>query len=230
LTSDAQKSGFLRGARAVSPILVGIVPFGLIFGVTASAADVPTWAAWASSFIVFAGAAQLAIVDILGSGGTAAIAILTAIVINARHLMYSADLGRYTASEPLGKKMSMAYVLTDQAYLIWKQEFPDPAVAAGYRRYYLGGALTLWVVWQISTTVGFFLGTAIPASWSLEFAIPLTFLALLILAVRDRPGVVAALAGGTVALAAISMPYNLGLMIGAIAGVSAGITSERWFT
>lgn len=212
----------------MSPILVGIVPFGLIFGVTASAADVDTWAAWASSFIVFAGAAQLAIVDILGSGGTAAVAILTAIVINARHLMYSADLGRYAASEPLGKKMSMAYVLTDQAYLIWKQEFPEPGAGVGYRRYYLGGAVTLWVTWQVSTTAGFFLGAAIPASWSLEFAIPLTFLALLILAVRDKPGFVAAIAGGAVALVALSMPYNLGLVMGAIAGVSAGITSERW--
>lgn len=227
---DAQKPRFLQGARAVSPILVGIVPFGLIFGVTASAADVVTWAAWASSFIVFAGAAQLAIVDILGSGGTAAVAILTAVVINARHLMYSADLGRYAASEPLGKKISMAYVLTDQAYLIWKHEFPVPVSGVGYRQYYLGGALTLWTTWQIATTAGFFLGAAIPASWSLEFAIPLTFLALLILAVRDKPGFVAAIAGGAVALVAVSMPYNLGLAIGAVAGVSAGITSERWFT
>jgi len=184
---DHQTSRFFQGARAISPILVGIVPFGLIFGVTASASDVPTWAAWASSFIIFAGAAQLAIVDILGSGGTAAVAILTAVVINARHLMYSADLGRYA----LRSKMSMAYVLTDQSYLVWKQEFPENNATTGYRSYFFGGALTLWTTWQISTSAGFVLGAAIPASWSLEFAIPLTFLALLVLAVRDRPGLVA---------------------------------------
>jgi len=227
---DQQTSRFFEGARAVSPILIGVVPFGLIFGVTASAASVSTWATWASSFIIFAGAAQLAVVDILGSGGTAAVAILTAVVINARHLMYSADLGSYTGSEPLRSKISMAYVLTDQAYLIWKQEFPDPGASTGYRSYYLGGALTLWMSWQISTSAGFVLGAAIPASWSLEFAIPLTFLALLVLAVKDKPGLVAAVAGGAVALAAVSMPYNLGLVMGAIAGVGAGLVSERWLT
>jgi len=225
---DPQDSRFFQGARAVAPILIGIVPFGLIFGVTASATDVPTWAAWASSFIIYAGAAQLAVVDIMGSGGTAVIAILTAVVINARHLMYSADFGRYAGSEAARSKIPMAYVLTDQAYLIWKQEFPEPGATTGYRSYYFGGAVTLWLTWQVATTSGFVLGAAIPTSWSLEFAIPLTFLALLVLAVKDKPGLVAAVAGGGVALVAISMPYNLGLVLGAIAGVAAGITSERW--
>ena len=224
-----QKSLWLEGVRTVSPILLGVIPFGLIFGVTASASDVPTLAAWASSFIIFAGASQLAIVEVLGNGGAAAVAILTAVVINARHLMYSADMGRYATDEPLRMKLSMAYLLTDQAYLISSHRFPEPKEKAGFTPFYLGGALTLWIVWQISTTAGFVLGTAIPASWSLEFAIPLVFLALLVLAVKDKPGLIAAVVGGTIAVAAVGMPYSLGLLIGALAGVGAGITSERWF-
>lgn len=215
------------GARAVSPLIFGVAPFGLVFGVTAIAADVPTIAAWASSFIVFAGASQIAIVELMDGGGTPVIAVVTAIVINARHLMYSADMGRYTVSVPLRTKAAVGYLLTDQAYLVTANRFPDPTVGRGTIAFYFGGAVALWTTWQITTTAGMVLGAAIPESWSLEFAIPLTFMALLVLAIRDRPQLVAAATGGLVALAAVGMPYNLGLMAGAAAGIVAGLTAER---
>ena len=218
------------GVRDVAPILLSVAPFGLIFGVTAAAADVPALAAWASSFIVFAGASQIAIVEILDGGGAAIVALITAIVINARHLMYSADMGRYTATTPLRTKVSVAYLLTDQAYLVTSHRYPDPKAPPSAIPYYFGAGLGLWTTWQISTTVGMVLGASIPASWSLEFAVPLTFMALLVLAIRDKPGLVAAAVGGTVAVAAMTLPYNLGLLVGATAGVVAGMVSERWFT
>lgn len=216
------------GVRAVSPILLGVIPFGLIFGVTAATADVPLLAAWASSFIVFAGASQIAIVEVLDGGGAPVVAVLTAVIINARMLMYSADTGRYTASESLRTKLGVAYLLTDQAYLVSTHRFPDPSNAVGFVRFYVAGGLTLWTTWQISTTIGIVAGTAVPASWSLEFAIPLTFMALLVLAVKDRPGLLAAAVGGAVAVAAVGLPYHLGLPLGTVAGIAAGMTSEGW--
>ena len=227
---DTTESMWLDGARSVSPILIGVAPFGLIFGVTAANSDVPTLAAWASSFIVFAGAAQLSIIDVLGTGGAAIVAIFTAIVINSRHLMYSADMGRYTSGQPMWRKVAMAYLLTDQAYLISSHRFRDPRASASFTSFYLGAALTLWITWQITTTAGFLIGASIPESWSLEFAIPLTFLALLVVAVKDKPGLVAAATGGIVALVAIGLSYHLGLVAGALAGVVAGVASERWTT
>ena len=228
--TDATESMWLDGARSISPILIGVAPFGLIFGVTATNSDVPTLAAWASSFIVFAGAAQLSIIEILGTGGAAIVAIFTAIVINSRHLMYSADMGRYTTGQPMWRKVAMAYLLTDQAYLISSHRFRDPNDSSSFSSFYFGAALTLWFTWQVTTTAGFLLGASVPESWSLEFAIPLTFLALLVVAVKDRPGLVAAITGGVVALLAIGLPYHLGLVAGALAGVVAGVVSERWMT
>jgi predicted branched-subunit amino acid permease len=225
---NTTKSMWLDGARSVSPILIGVAPFGLIFGVTAANSDVPTVAAWASSFIVFAGAAQLSIIEVLGTGGAAIVAIFTAIVINSRHLMYSADMGRYTANEPMWRKVAMAYLLTDQAYLISSHRFRDPSSSRSFSSFYFGAALTLWITWQITTTAGFLVGASIPESWSLEFAIPLTFLALLVVAVKDKPGLVAAATGGIVALAGIGLPYHLGLVAGALAGVAAGVATEKW--
>jgi predicted branched-subunit amino acid permease len=225
---DTTDTTWLDGARSVLPILIGVAPFGLIFGVTAVNSDVPNLPAWASSFIIFAGAAQLSIIEVLGTGGAAIVAVFTAIVINSRHLMYSADMGRYTATEPMWRKVVMAYLLTDQAYLISSHRFPDPRASASFSSFYLGAALTLWTTWQVTTTAGFVLGTSVPESWSLEFAIPLVFLALLVVAVKDTPGLVAAATGGFVALVAIGLPYHLGLLAGAFAGIAAGVTSERW--
>ncbi|MEN8041518.1 MAG: AzlC family ABC transporter permease [Actinomycetota bacterium] len=215
-----------EGARAVSPILLGVVPFGLIFGVTAANADVPQIAAWASSFIVFAGASQIALVEVMDSGGGPVIAVLTAVIINARMLMYSADMGRYTADVPLLAKLRSAYLLTDQAYLVSTHRFPDPATAKGFIPFYTAAGLTLWVTWQASTSAGMLLGAAIPASWSLEFAIPLTFMALLVLAVKDRPGLVAAIVGAAVAVALNGLPHHMGLPIGTLAGIVAGMIAE----
>jgi predicted branched-subunit amino acid permease len=220
---------WIDGITAVSPLLLGVAPFGLIFGVTAIAADVPPAAAWASSFIVFAGASQIAIVEVLGGGGAAIVALLTAVVINARHLMYSADMGRYTSPVPWFRRVPMAYLLTDQAYLTTTHRFPDPRSTEGLLPFYFGAALALWTTWQITTTAGMVLGAAVPESWSLDFAIPLTFMALLVHAIKDRPGVVAACVGAIVAVAAVGLPYSIGLLLGATAGVAAGMASERWF-
>ncbi len=217
------------GVRAVSPIMLGVIPFGLIFGVTAANADVPLLAAWASSFLIFAGASQIALVEVMDGGGAPVIAVLTAIIINARMLMYSADTGRYTAKEPLLTKLGVAYLLTDQAYLVTAHRFPDPGRTIGFVRFYVAAGLTMWTGWQISTTTGILLGAAIPESWSLEFAIPLTFMALLVLAVKDKPGLLAAVVGGSVAVAAVGLPYHLGLPLGTAAGIATGMLTERRF-
>jgi predicted branched-subunit amino acid permease len=142
--------------------------------------------------------------------------------------MYSADMGRYTSNESLGTKLGVAYLLTDQAYLVSTHRFPNPSHAVGFVRFYVAAGATLWIAWQITTTTGILLGAAIPESWSLEFAIPLTFIALLVLAVKDKPGLVAAAVGGAVAVAALGLPYHLGLVVGTVSGIVAGMLSERW--
>lgn len=214
----------------MSPILLGVIPFGLIFGVTTASADVPMLAAWASSIVVFAGASQIAMVEIMDGGGAPLIAVLTATIINARMLMYSADIGRYTARESLLTKLGIAYLLTDQAYLVSAHRFPEPSNAIGFVQFYVAAGLALWTTWQITTTTGMLLGSAIPESWSLKFAIPLTFMALLVLAVKDRPGLLAAVVGGVVAVAAVGLPYHLGLPLGTAGGIAAGMLSESRLT
>jgi 4-azaleucine resistance transporter AzlC len=224
-----------RGVRDVSPILVGIVPFGLVAGVAAVDAGLSPLQAVGLSMVVFAGASQLAIVDLLSRNAELAVVFLTAVVINLRMMMYSASIAPHFRTFRSGWKAVTSYLLTDQAYALSIARYGEDRLGATERRnYYLAVAASLWSVWQVCTVFGVLLGTGVPDSWGLAFAVPLVFLALLVPAVSNRPSAVAAVAGGGVAVAgevvvvggSPGLPFNLGLLLGAVAGVLAGVAAS----
>lgn len=178
------------------------------------------------SVLVFAGASQLAAIEILDNGGVVAVAVLSALMINLRFLMYSASLAPHMAEARVGSRLLVAYLLTDQAYALSLGRFTgrEPIAEPSIRlRYYLGVALTFWLTWQTATVVGAIGGGSIPDSIPLEFAIPLAFLALLVPAVTDRPTVAAALVGGIGTVVALELGAgDLSLVLGASAGIIAG--------
>ena len=221
------RAGLFDGMRSVVPLLVGVFPFALIFGVTAAGSSVGGGLGYASSLIIFAGAAQLATVQLLDENAAAAVVIATALVINARHVMYSAALAPHFRAFPRRWRWALPYVLTDQAFAVSISRYDAGTDPAYKRRFYLGAAMALWATWQAGSAIGVILGASIPEAWSLDFAIPLVFLALLVPALRDRPSIMAAGVGGVVALMANGTAYNLGLLIGALAGISAGVISEQ---
>ena len=180
-----------------------------------------------TSVIIFAGAAQLATLQLIDAGIAGAVVIATALVINSRHLMYSAALAPHFREFPAIARFTLPYVLTDQAFAVSIVRYGDVNDPVYKQWYFTGAALTLWITWQISTIVGIVLGAQVPASWSLDFAIPLVFLVLLVPSIKSRPDLIAAVVGGGVAVAAAGAPYGLGLMIGAISGVVAGVIAQR---
>ena len=170
---------------------------------------------------------QLAAIEVLGTGGSVPVAIITVLVINLRMMMYSASLAPWLARESLGRRAAAAYVLTDQAYAVALHRYSE---ADDHPRlpFYLGAASALWVTWQVCTVIGTLLGGGIPDGVPLGFAIPLVFLTLLPPAVTDRPTVVAALVGATVATVGAQWPANLGMLSGAVAGVTVGAALAMW--
>jgi 4-azaleucine resistance transporter AzlC len=219
--------GDLRaGARDAVPILVGIVPFGLVAGYAALEAGFSPLQAVGMSVLVFAGAAQLAAIELLGRDAPLAVAVLTAVVINLRLLMYSASIAPYFRSFRTRTKLGLAYVLTDQSYALAVAAYRSDR-EVDRRAYYLGAALSVWATWQAATAAGVLLGTGIPAAWGFTFAAPLVFLALLIPAVENRPGAAAAVVGGGVSLAARGVAADAALLIGGLAGVVTGVAVER---
>ncbi|WP_256296538.1 AzlC family ABC transporter permease [Haloarchaeobius salinus] len=224
MTSTA-RSAFVDGARAVLPALPANVPFGLVVGVAAANLGLdPVTALW-SAALLFAGAAQLAMMELLARDAPVAVAVLTAIVVNLRYAMYSASIAPYLQSFSRRSRLVLSFFLLDVTYALSVAKFRAEG-SVDRRAYYFGTALPLWVTWTVSVTAGASLGTGLPPAWHLEFAIPLLFLALLVPNVRDRGGVVAAAVGGVGATAGLDVPFDLGLVIAALAGVGLGLVAD----
>jgi len=223
---ESRKKHFQEGLRCISPILLGVVPFGLITGISAVNAGFSEFEAVAMSVIVLAGAAQLAAIDLMGQNASVAVIILTALTINLRFLMYSASIAPFFKGMPVTLRALTAYLLTDQAYAVSITAFETRDVRSRFW-YYLGATSLMVGTWYTATAAGAFLGAAVPKSWSLDFAVPLTFLALLFPVLKDRPSALAAVCGGTVSIMAYGLPYNLGLFAGAFCGIFAGYILDR---
>ena len=213
------------GVRDVSPLMLGIVPFALVAGIAAVDAGLGLAEAVGMSVIVFAGASQLAALELLGENAPLAVVVGTAAVINLRMLMYSASIAPHFAEYGRRLRAGLAYLLTDQAYALSVAEF-DANPERSRWRYYFGAAASLWIVWQVGTVAGVVLGAGVPDAWGLTFAVPLVFLALLVPAMKDRPTTAAGVAGGAVAVVAAGLPLNLGLLVGALSGIAAGLIVE----
>jgi len=224
--SGAQRS-YWQGVKAVSPLIPGIFPFAVIAGASAIELGLSSLAAVGLSILVFAGASQLVFIELLALSSPVMVLVATALVVNLRFSMYSAAIAPYFKHLSRGWKAFLAYQLTDQAFLLSLQRFQRDGKPAGDKWYYLGAASTLWIIWQLGSLIGIYLGRALPASWSLDFAVPLSFLALLVPALVSRGTVLAALTSGVVVLFSRHLPYNLGLITAAIAGLTVGMIWER---
>jgi predicted branched-subunit amino acid permease len=208
-------------------MLVGVIPFGLVAGASPVARGLGGWAAVGFSTIVFAGASQLAAVDVLGDGGSPLVAVVAACTINLRMLLYAASLAPHLAHEKLSRRLAAAYLLTDQAYAVsiarWgKGDAPERRLP-----YYLGAGVTLWSSWQAATLAGVALGSGVSDDLPLDFAVPLVFLVLLVPTLVSRPAVAAAAAGGGAAVLTAELGGgDLSILAGAIAGIAAGAFCE----
>lgn len=216
-----------RGQVDAAPLILGYLPFALVLGATIAQSLVSDVTGWATSPIIFAGAAQLALLDGLGDGGAAAIAVMTAIAINLRHVLYSASLAPWMGSQGWRWRLAAPLLLNDPQFLLVSRRFPELPDDAAKRRYYLQLGLTLLVAWTTMTAIGVVVGAHLPSTLPFEVIVPLTFLALLVPALVDRPSIGAAVAGGAVATAAHGLPLGLGLLAGILAGVLTGVALDR---
>lgn len=254
------KSEFLSGIKAELPILLGVAPFGMIYGALAVSSGLSTVAVQAMSSVVFAGSAQFIAVQLIGGGAPVLVLLMTTFIVNIRHMLYSASIAPYLRPLRPAWKWLLAYLLTDEAYAIAiihyqqtdnhmnygdstqpprgtesmenqkTQPTPHPLCFRGesLRHWYLLGAgLVLWMMWQLCTAIGILLGAAVPSSWALDFALPVTFIALLTPILRDRPAIAAALTAGGVAVVGAAWPYKLGLVAAALAGIAVGVWTDR---
>jgi len=212
--------------RAEFPLLISVFPFGMIYGVLALNAGLSLAAAQSMSWMVFAGSSQFIAAKLIRDAAPAMLIILTIAVVNLRHALYSASLAPFLKKLSLRWKILLSYLLTDEAYAVTVIHYDAAGVTPSSHWYFFGAGLALWATWQVSTAVGIFLGAALPANWPLDFALPLTFIALVIPALKNRPAVAAAFSAGLTALLTYHLPYKLGLIVAACVGIFVGTILE----
>lgn len=222
------RSEFLAGHRSALPLLLGVMPFGLVTGVAMIAGGIPASAAMALSIFTFAGASMIAASQLLAAGTPALLIVLAIFFINLRHVMYSASMRAFAAGLPMRVRAAVGYLLADNVYALAIARFADnPPRGAAFPWYVFGAGLTIWTAWQVAVAAGILLGSGIPASWKLEFAAPLAFIAITIPLLRDRAMVMAALAAGVTVLLAQGLPYKAALPLAGVVGIVAGMLAER---
>ncbi len=220
------RTHLLSGARAMLPWLVGVVPFGLVVGITVGSSSIDHGAGLATGVTIYSGSAQLAAISLLDQGAAPIVAVATVLAINARLVFYSASMAPNWRRTSPWYRATASYLLVDPSYAVG---------AAGYERHpggrghlhYLGAAVTLWVAWQAAITVGFLAGAGVPESLQLEHAIPLFLVAELGNGTRGRPAVTAAAVGALVATVAHGLPLHVGPLLGIVAGIAAASATER---
>jgi len=222
-----QSKNFWAGVRAEIPLLIGVFPFGMIYGALALNAGLSNLASQMMSSLVFAGSAQFITAQLVHEAAPGLVIILTIAVVNLRHMLYSASLAPYLAALSTRWKILLSYLLTDEAYAPSIIHYEKEGLQPFSHWFLLGAGLVLWTNWQISTALGIFLGKAIPDSWSLDFALPLTFIAMVVPVLKNRPMIAAALSAGVVALVVYSLPYRLGLIVAALVGIAVGTLLEK---
>jgi 4-azaleucine resistance transporter AzlC len=222
------RSQFLAGIRAELPIVLGVLPFGLIYGVLAISAGLSPLLAAATSVIVFAGSAQFIGVQLISAGTPALVIWVTTFIVNLRHLLYSAAMAPHIVHLSRRWQLLLGYLLTDEAYVVTALHYDRGHTPQENRHWFwFGAGLTLWISWQVSTLAGVFFGTQVPESWSLDFTLALTFIGMVVPLCRYRPNLAAALIAGAVGVLTYAWPYRLGLMAATLSGITAGVLLER---
>ena len=199
---------FTRGVLDVLPLLIPVVPFGLIIGVIGIELGFSPLMVYATSLIVFSGSAQIVLFQLI-SGGASPIVTLTSVgVTNSRHFLYGAVLSEYLENLSTAWKAFLSYFLVDQSFALSHRFFKQNSALKNKHYYLLGSGFTLWLTWQISSLIGIFLGSIVPEELGLSFAIPLTFLSLIIHEFRKTDHLIVIFVSGFLAILFYEIPFK----------------------
>jgi predicted branched-subunit amino acid permease len=221
---EAFRRGILHGA----PFVLVVGPFAVLFGVLATEAGLDVVETMAFSVVVIAGAAQFTALQLMSENAPTVIVLASALAVNLRMAMYSASLTPWLGAAPLWQRALIAYVILDQSYACASVEFEKrPQMSMAERvGYFLGSVTPVVPAWYLFTWGGAALGQRIPETWALDFALPITFLALVAPMLRTVPHLVAAFVSVAVSLAAAGLPYSTGVLLAGLLAMMAGARAE----
>ncbi len=226
-----RRSEFIAGAKATIPLIVGAIPFGIIFGALAITSGISPAGAVAMSALVFAGSSQFIATGLIAGSANPFVIILTTFVVNLRHALYSATLAPHVKHLPHRWLLPLGFWLTDETFVVAVSRYNQRDDSPHKHWYYFGSALSMYVNWQLCTWIGILAVSAIDqeqlASLGLDFAMIVTFIGMLVPMLKGRPVLAAVIVASLTAVIANPLPHKLGLILAALAGVVAGVVAER---
>jgi len=214
----------VKGIIDVSPLMIPVVPFGIIYGVIGMELGIGAYMTLGLSVIIFGGASQIVLLQLF-SGGVSSLVILSSVAaVNSRHILYGAVLSEYISNLKLSWKIILSYVLVDQAFAVSNNYFKKHKNVKNKHYHLLGAGFTCWTIWQISTILGIVLGSVVPEELGLSFTISLTFLALLINDFRKFKNIIVMLVSGIVATIGFNIiPFKAYIIIAALSALIIAI-------
>jgi 4-azaleucine resistance transporter AzlC len=223
-----RRSEFLAGVKDTFPLIVGAIPFGIIFGAVAVSSGLTPLATLGMSLFVFAGSAQFIAATLFASGTPLGIIVFTTFIVNMRHALYGASLAPYMKHLPQRWLVPLGFWLTDETYAVVIRRYPQEDQSPYKHWYHLGSSVAMYLNWQLVTLIGIIAGQQIgdAQNWGLDFALIVTFIGIVVPLLVTRPMLVCAVVSGVVGTAANGLPNNLGLMVAAFAGIAAGVIAE----
>jgi predicted branched-subunit amino acid permease len=222
-THDDARADVLAGARAMSPWLLGIVPYGLVIGVSAARADIPTFAGWLTGPLIYTGSAQVAVIELLDARAAPLVVVAAVLALNLRFVLYSASMAPHWRDTPRWWRALAAYLLVDPSFAVGVAGYERSADPRRGHRHYLGGAALLWVAWLTAIAGGAVAGARLPTELHLELVVPLFLVGEVASRLTGRAVIHAVGATVAVALLAMSAPLHLGPMLAMAAGLAVGL-------
>jgi 4-azaleucine resistance transporter AzlC len=229
LEKTSPSAEFWAGCRAIFPLVVGAIPFGIIFGTLAANSQLSLPGALAMSALVFAGSSQFIAIGLVAAGTAIPLIIATTFVVNLRHLLYSVSVVPHVRHLSPAWKLPLGFWLTDEAFAIAIARYNQADRSPHKHWYHLGASLFMYINWQVFTFVGLTIGHSIPHAthWGLDFAMSVTFIGMVIPYLVNHPMIATVLIAGLSALLFHGLPHQLGLMVATLVGIMAGVWCER---
>ena len=220
---------FIKGILDILPLMIPVVPFGIIYGVIGVEIGFSPMEVFAMSFVIFAGSSQIAFAQLFAAGASPLVMISSVAVINSRHILYGAVLAEYLGKLRLIWKILLSYLMADQAFSVSSAYFKKNIKNKNVHFHMLGSGLTLWSLWQLSTLIGIVLGNIVPAQLGLEFAIPLTFFSLILSELRKLDHVIIILISGICSVLTYDFPFKIYIIFSAIFSLAISIMINKKF-
>lgn len=199
---------FVKGAIDILPLMIPVVPFGIIFGAIGIELGFGPYLTYATSLIVFSGASQIVLLQLISAGASSLVAITSSSFVSTRHLLYGAVISQYLNHLSIYWKIGLSYLLTDQAFAVSNEYFKKNNENKNKHFHLLGSGIALWFIWQITTILGIILGSIVPEELGLTFTIPLTFLALLVNYLRSIDHIIVIIVSGITSVLLFEAPFK----------------------